>query len=335
MTDLSPADAARLAIQERQEWTDEADEWRGTIIESETVKTLAAHFGEAFDGGVIAGRREQQAVLDAVQAELARLRAPTDDVFLSAAIAVGSQEVANHLNAIARFKDDKLLGASIKDFVEDAQQIGVPQSLIDRALAGEDNWAVRKSGVPIGDAMEEATALSERLRTLLPNGWHEDYDEAVAQEIATVIAAAEVRARQAERDTPIPMILYCPACGHQHIDAPEPEIGWANPPHRSHICHGCGVIWRPADVPTVGVISIATHGKADTFDGRSITRQTGVREGVEMAKKAIEPLWEDEQGNLQAAWLASNCPEPEVPDYVEGMLVGEPATFQRTRRGDE
>src|SRR5574340_600312 len=24
--------------------------------------------------------------------------------------------------------------------------------------------------------------------------------------------------------------------------------GWDNPPHRSHLCHGCGHIWRPADV---------------------------------------------------------------------------------------
>lgn len=68
---------------------------------------------------------------------------------------------------------------------------------------------------------------------------------------------------------PIPMILHCPSCGMQHIDAPElvddgSVMGvWDNPPHRSHLCHGCGTIWRPADVPTVGVEAIQTRGKAD------------------------------------------------------------------------
>ncbi|MWA18073.1 hypothetical protein [Burkholderia pseudomallei] len=78
---------------------------------------------------------------------------------------------------------------------------------------------------------------------------------------------------------PIPMLLFCPKCGEQHIDAPEPADAdidvdgtvitatseWANPPHRSHLCHACGIVWRPADVATVGVQSIETHGKADTW----------------------------------------------------------------------
>jgi len=79
---------------------------------------------------------------------------------------------------------------------------------------------------------------------------------------------------------PIDMVLHCPACGLQHIDAPEDEriepiyegpdvadevvVGWDNPPHRSHLCHGCGHIWRPADVPTNGVAAIKTRGNADS-----------------------------------------------------------------------
>jgi hypothetical protein len=80
---------------------------------------------------------------------------------------------------------------------------------------------------------------------------------------------------------PIPMVLHCPKCGLQHIDREEPphtehtviggdiaevEVapGWANPPHRSHLCAGCGHIWRPADVPTTGVAAIQTRGKADS-----------------------------------------------------------------------
>lgn len=77
------------------------------------------------------------------------------------------------------------------------------------------------------------------------------------------------------------MILPCPACGTQHIDvadlprpccfkaAPAPCAAhpalWTNPPHKSHKCAFCGLIWRPADVPTTGVASIKTRGKADTW----------------------------------------------------------------------
>lgn len=79
--------------------------------------------------------------------------------------------------------------------------------------------------------------------------------------------------------TPIPMVLHCPECRAQHIDEPEehdalkrftePPTRWENPPHRSHFCHACGCIWRPADVPTVGVKAIGTRGKADTFPARA------------------------------------------------------------------
>jgi hypothetical protein len=64
---------------------------------------------------------------------------------------------------------------------------------------------------------------------------------------------------------PIPLILSCPKCGLLHIDAPDPAKDWTNPPHKSHLCHGCGTIWRPADVPTVGVAAITTKGRADTW----------------------------------------------------------------------
>ncbi|KWI90146.1 hypothetical protein WM08_14900 [Burkholderia ubonensis] len=78
------------------------------------------------------------------------------------------------------------------------------------------------------------------------------------------------------------MLLFCPRCGAQHIDAPEtklddqddrvPVTTWTNPPHRSHLCHACGTIWRPSDVPTNGVAALQTRGKADTWDGKSEPR---------------------------------------------------------------
>jgi len=74
---------------------------------------------------------------------------------------------------------------------------------------------------------------------------------------------AEIEAAlAAPAGAPIDMVLYCPACHTQHIDEPAPA--WSNPPHRSHLCHSCGHIWRPADVATNGVKVVKTRGKADS-----------------------------------------------------------------------
>lgn len=67
----------------------------------------------------------------------------------------------------------------------------------------------------------------------------------------------------AEARDPVPMILFCPRCGTRHIDQADPANGWLNEPHRSHLCASCGTIWRPADIATVGVASIATRGRLD------------------------------------------------------------------------
>lgn len=85
-------------------------------------------------------------------------------------------------------------------------------------------------------------------------------------------AAWNRRAPRTE-ELPLSMLLYCPACGTQHIDEPdELTPGWTNPPHRSHLCHACACIWRPADVPTNGVKRIGTLGKADTWEPGSMVR---------------------------------------------------------------
>jgi len=96
-----------------------------------------------------------------------------------------------------------------------------------------------------------------------------------------------IRQREEEvRAEPVPIILHCPQCGEQHIDMEQTETQfrhfmeawslnaepqdrvptrWTNPPHRSHLCHNCGTVWRPADVPTTGVANIQTRGKEDTW----------------------------------------------------------------------
>lgn len=143
-------------------------------------------------------------------------------------------------------------------------------------------------------------------------------DEVGIAYCAMVSAAPAAPVAEAE---PIPMLLFCPVCGAQHVDAPEVEpaqlisggpnagrvvpwkVTWANPPHRSHLCHACGIVWRPADVATVGVEAIETSGKADTW-----TKETpwiGHSRPAAQAVAADEaPLDED-----RIDWIANaHCP---------------------------
>lgn len=80
------------------------------------------------------------------------------------------------------------------------------------------------------------------------------------------IAALESELAQARQQLsePIDMLLLCPNCGLQHVDAPDERTpGWTNPPHKSHLCHACAHIWRPSDRPTNGAALIATKGDRD------------------------------------------------------------------------
>lgn len=50
---------------------------------------------------------------------------------------------------------------------------------------------------------------------------------------------------------PVPLFLTCPLCKTRHVD----KGGFALKPHHTHSCQNpaCGLTWRPAVVPTVGV----------------------------------------------------------------------------------
>ncbi len=100
--------------------------------------------------------------------------------------------------------------------------------------------------------------------------WHEAAASLIASQEREI---ARLRRLQPVPPEPVDMVLFCPKCGAQHVDAPEEAFAssngkrtmttWTNPPHRSHLCHACGHIWRPADIPTNGVAAIKTRGKAD------------------------------------------------------------------------
>lgn len=53
--------------------------------------------------------------------------------------------------------------------------------------------------------------------------------------------------RAVEAPQAIPMLLWCPLCHTRHVDEPDHE------PHKTHACQSCGLLWRPALVPTAGV----------------------------------------------------------------------------------
>lgn len=50
--------------------------------------------------------------------------------------------------------------------------------------------------------------------------------------------------------TPIPMLIWCPLCHHRHIDEGE----FKTKIHHTHSCQKCGLTFRLAIVPTVGVL---------------------------------------------------------------------------------
>lgn len=58
----------------------------------------------------------------------------------------------------------------------------------------------------------------------------------------------------AAQSSPIDMLLWCPRCNQKHVDQPKGE--WTNPPHATHTCQGCGLLWRPSNVDTNGVSAL-------------------------------------------------------------------------------
>jgi hypothetical protein len=118
------------------------------------------------------------------------------------------------------------------------------------------------------EALEGLLRATAQITTEYPTGYDGDKAEAAAED---ALAATALTKQAAPALSSIQMILHCPKCGLQHIDAPDERTeGWTNPPHRSHLCHGCGHIWRPADAPTEGVAAIQTRGKNDSAPAQPV-----------------------------------------------------------------
>lgn len=91
--------------------------------------------------------------------------------------------------------------------------------------------------------------------------------------------------------TPIPMLLVCPSCGRRHVDRGEFATSKV---HHTHACQYCGMVWRPAVVPTVGVQFLPGFkdagppiGDDDTIKARcveALREHGGIVKAVEIAR---------------------------------------------------
>lgn len=110
----------------------------------------------------------------------------------------------------------------------------------------------------------------------------------------------QVRRRYAELSfetnanaNPIPMLLWCPMCHARHVDVGE----FATKSHKDHSCQSCGLTWRPAKVPTVGVMFLPGYKDKDPADVLPNRRNRCVAPGcvtshhVGLADLAMEAGW--------------------------------------------
>jgi hypothetical protein len=98
---------------------------------------------------------------------------------------------------------------------------------------------------------------------------------------------------------PIPMYLTCPKCNERHIDEGE----FATRVHHTHSCQRCGLTWRPAVVPTIGVAFLpGFKNEPAAFMTFQLTEQEPSIKGlIERGRQALvataeEPVCEREIG---------------------------------------
>jgi predicted RNA-binding Zn-ribbon protein involved in translation (DUF1610 family) len=122
-----------------------------------------------------------------------------------------------------------------------------------RALQNTHDAELRQIGAERDEARDHANALQADIEAD-QDGRLELRKRYGARENETMIAfiqrlGKEARLNQSLAATPVPILLACPSCGARHIDEGE----FATKVHHTHACQSCGLMWRPAVVPTVGV----------------------------------------------------------------------------------
>lgn len=91
----------------------------------------------------------------------------------------------------------------------------------------------------------------DRLRILMDHKVDDTFDALPDPKEVRILAqyTLERLMNDKHEGAPIQMLLWCPLCHARHID----DGAFKTKPHRDHSCQACGLTWRPAKVPTVGV----------------------------------------------------------------------------------
>lgn len=101
------------------------------------------------------------------------------------------------------------------------------------------------------DRKLDKAAIADALRDLrIANAAIYQHKQTIDEHAATIDKhAATIDSVRKSLEAPVPMLLWCPECGARHVDEGE----FATKIHHTHSCQHCGLTWRPAVVPTVGV----------------------------------------------------------------------------------
>ncbi len=147
-----------------------------------------------------------------------------------------------------------------------------PLTDIHGVIAGDQPGMSLQQALDVADISTPAPALAHRalkvfksLHELLAQIRDHAGVDCPFGDLPEAVAALRRAAQRQAHAGVINMVLHCPSCGTQHVDAPDRSTDWDNPPHRSHLCHQCGLVWRPADVWTTGVQEVETRGSCDTW----------------------------------------------------------------------
>ena len=98
-------------------------------------------------------------------------------------------------------------------------------------------------------APEYASGLLHRLITDHAHQWLAELGTIDGGKRLALALLADYENLPPKARLPIPMVLHCPECRARHVDVGE----FATKPHHTHACQSCGMVWRPAIGPTVGV----------------------------------------------------------------------------------
>lgn len=339
-------DTLRAAIRERDEWKAraEAAEERARILEAAELEALKrAEAGERdrdewHDSAVAEGKAKlrnraelrdqenatQQLSSEVVrlESELATLRAQLDQTrsdWLAA--------TRERLNARVSQLEAKLGQASTEALkvTEDNERL---RAVAEAAEREREGWRA-SAGVErshLSDAESELETLSADALAWKARAEAAELDAVASRhraigsdnaregaELAEQRALAELATLRAENQRPaelarteaepVPMVLHCPECKARHVDEGE----FATKVHHTHSCQGCGLTWRPAVVPTVGVRFLPGFKNADDerteADKKAERRETGVhpdepasiieydQHTLEAASAGLRPGW--------------------------------------------